>query len=150
MEAAMLLAVENISKRFGGLVALDNVSLTVRQGSIFGLVGPNGSGKTTLVNLISGFLRPTRGRVLFEGKEIQNRAPDQIARTGLCRTFQITLNPQRMTVMENMLLGATAQYGERIIAAALRPGRVRQQEQQNLQRAWELLEMVHLERHADE
>jgi len=145
-----MLNVENVHKRFGGLTALQDVSLTVDQGNIFGLIGPNGSGKTTLVNIISGFLRPTSGRITFENKEIQSRAPDQIARTGLCRTFQITLNPQRMTVMENMLLGATGQAGERVMAAALRPGKVREQEERNLERAWQLLQMVHLERHSDE
>lgn len=145
-----MLSVEHIHKRFGGLVALDDVSLTVAEGSIFGLIGPNGSGKTTLVNLISGFLKPTRGKIMFEGREIQNRAPNQIARAGLCRTFQITINPQRMTVMENMLLGASGQTGERITVAALRPGKVREQEEKNLERAWELLQMVHLEGHADE
>src|SRR5690625_4046654 len=149
METVML-SVEHIHKRFGVLVALDDVSLTVAEGSIFGLIGPNGSGKTTLVNLISGFLKPTRGKIMFEGREIQSRAPNQIARAGLCRTFQITINPQRMTVMENMLLGASGQTGERITAAALRPGKVREQEERNLERAWELLQMVHLEGHADE
>lgn len=145
-----MLNIKNVHKHFGGLVAVDGVSLTVEQGSIFGLIGPNGSGKTTLVNIISGFLRPTQGTILFEGKAIQNRAADQIARAGLCRTFQITLNPQRMTVMENMLLGACGQVGECITAAALRPAKVREQEEENLERAWQLLEMVHLENHSDE
>src|SRR5699024_8020438 len=144
MEVNVFLSVENITKRFGGLVALDDVSFTVEAGQIYGLIGPNGSGKSTLVNLISGFLKPTRGKVSFEGKEIQGKAPDQIARAGLCRTFQITLNPQRMTVMENMLLGAGGQTGERIVAAALRPAKVREQEQKNMERAWQLLEMVRL------
>lgn len=136
--------------RFGGLVALEDVSFTMEAGSVFGLIGPNGSGKTTLVNIISGFLRPTRGRVVFEGQPIQNRPPYRIARAGLCRTFQITANPAHMTVMENMLLGAQQQTGERILAAALQPRRVRRQEAENLERAWRLLEMVNLQRHADE
>lgn len=145
-----MLSVENVHKRFGGLMALDDVSLSVTEGSIFGLIGPNGSGKTTLVNLISGFLNPTGGRIIFQGRAIQNRSPGHIARSGLCRTFQITLNPQRMTVMENMLLGAAGQAGERIIAAALRPAAVRRQEAENLERAWQLLAMVGLQGHADE
>lgn len=145
-----MLDVKNVHKRFGGLVALEDVSLSVHEGSIFGLIGPNGSGKTTLVNIISGFLRPTQGHIVFDGRDIQHRSPVQIARAGLCRTFQITLNPQTMTVMENMLLGAPEQRGERIIAAALHPARVREQEAQNLERAWELLAMVHLQGHADE
>ncbi len=146
----MLLAVDNITRHFGGLVALQGVSLTVEAGKITGLVGPNGSGKTTLVNVISGFLKPTSGRVVFDGEPVQGWEPYRIARRGLCRTFQITLNPQQMTVMENMLLGARGQLGERIAMAALRPGTVRREEARNLERAWSLLEMVNLQNHADE
>lgn len=146
----MLLDVQNVHMHFGGIVALNDVSLTVESGQVFGLIGPNGSGKTTLVNIISGFLRPTRGRIVFDGQEVQNWNPYRIARRGMCRTFQITINPQHMTVMENMLLGAQHQVGENIVAAAFRPGAVRQQEARNKQRAWELLGMVNLQRHSDE
>lgn len=146
----MLLSVEGVYKRFGGLVALEDVTLTVEAGKVFGLIGPNGSGKTTLVNIISGFLQPTRGLVVFDGSAIQGWNPYRIARRGMCRTFQITINPQHMTVMENMLLGAQHQVGERIVAAAFRPAAVRRQEAENLERAWKLLEMVNLQHHADE
>ncbi|WP_440997972.1 ABC transporter ATP-binding protein [Arhodomonas sp. SL1] len=146
----MLLSVENVHKRFGGLVALQDVTVGMDEGRIFGLIGPNGSGKTTLVNIISGFLRPTSGRIVFDGREIQAEPPHRIARAGLCRTFQITLNPARMTVMENMLLGAKQQTGEQVLRGALHPMAVRREEAANLQRAWELLEMVNLHHHADE
>lgn len=146
----MLLSVEGVSKHFGGLTALDDVSLAVEPGQIFGLIGPNGSGKTTLVNIISGFLRPNSGRIMFDGKPIQGHPPYQIARSGLCRTFQITLNPARMTVMENMLLGPQLQRGESIWRAALGPFAVRAEESAHLQQAWELLRMVNLHTHADE
>lgn len=145
----MLLSVEGVGKRFGGLTALADVSLSVEPGQIFGLIGPNGSGKTTLVNIISGFLRPNSGRIVFDGQPIQGRPPYQIARMGLCRTFQITLNPARMTVMENMLLGPPRQRGESLWRAALGPRSVRADEAGHLERAWELLRMVNLHRHAD-
>lgn len=146
----MLLEVDKVSRHFGGLIALDEVSLTAAEGQITGLIGPNGSGKTTLVNIISGFLKPTAGRIRFAGQSIQGQEPHKIARMGLCRTFQITLNPQRMTVMENMLLGAQQQLGESVIMAALHPAKVAHQEKANLERAWQLLEMVKLHNHANE
>jgi ABC-type branched-subunit amino acid transport system ATPase component len=146
----MLLEVEKVSRHFGGLIALDDVSLTAEEGKITGLIGPNGSGKTTLVNIISGFLRPTSGRIRFDGAAIEGLEPYKIARRGLCRTFQITLNPQRMTVMENMLLGAPRQLGEQVLMAALHPRAVHREEQQNIERAWHLLEMVRLQDHANE
>jgi len=146
----MLLAVEDISMQFGGLRALDKVSFGMKSGQIFGLIGPNGSGKTTLANIISGFLKPSSGRVLFEGQEMQGKPPHVIAEAGLCRTFQITLNPRRMTVMENMLLGAARQTGENIVSAMLQSGQVAREEERNLERARDLLEMVGLQRHADE
>lgn len=146
----MLLEVDSVSRHFGGLIALNDVSLTAEEGRITGLIGPNGSGKTTLVNIISGFLKPTSGRIRFDGSAVEGLEPYKIARLGLCRTFQITLNPQRMTVMENMLLGAREQMGERVLMAALHPGAVRREEQRNMERAWHLLEMVRLQDHANE
>ncbi|CAM5206619.1 Branched-chain amino acid transport system ATP-binding protein OS=Castellaniella defragrans OX=75697 GN=HNR28_001738 PE=4 SV=1 [Castellaniella defragrans] len=146
----MLLEVKRVSRHFGGLIALNNVSLTAEEGKITGLIGPNGSGKTTLVHIISGFLKPTSGSILFDGQPIEGQEPYKIARKGLCRTFQITLNPQRMTVMENMLLGARQQLGERVLMAALHPRAVHHEEQRNLERAWHLLEMVKLQHHANE
>lgn len=145
----MLLEVDQVSRHFGGLIALNQVSLTAEAGKITGLIGPNGSGKTTLVHIISGFLRPSSGRILFDGQPIEHLEPYKIARLGLCRTFQITLNPQRMTVMENMLLGARQQLGEKVLMAAFHPRAVHLEEQRNLDRAWHLLEMVKLQNHAN-
>lgn len=146
----MLLSVDGITKHFEGVAALDNVSLSVEPGHIFGLVGPNGSGKTTLVNIVSGFLQPDAGRITFDGHSIEGQPPYRIARLGLSRTFQITLNPSRMTVMENMLLGPPQQPGESLLHAALHPFGVRAEEKGHLERAWALLERVRLDTHADE
>lgn len=146
----MLLELRDVTRSFGGLRALQEVSLSVEAGEIFGLIGPNGSGKTTLLNCISGFLAPDTGAIIFNGESIQGWAPDRIARAGLCRTFQMTLNPTRMTVMENMLMGGQAQLGERLVNTLLRPRAVAAQERANRERAYGLLELVNLDRHVDE
>jgi branched-chain amino acid transport system ATP-binding protein len=101
-----LLAVENVSRRFGGILALSDVSLALEQGTIAGLIGPNGAGKTTLFNLITRLYRPNDGRVVFEGKDLASVRPHQIVRLGIARTFQNVVLFQHMTVLENLLVGA--------------------------------------------
>ncbi len=104
-----LLRVQRVSKRFGGLQALQEVSLQT-QGEILGLIGPNGAGKTTLFNVISGFLPPTSGEVHYDGKAIHNRRPHQIAEMGIARTFQIVKPFGDLTVLENILSGSGLPY----------------------------------------
>ncbi len=106
MNDTPILTVESLSKYFGALKAVDNVSFYVQEGEIVGLVGPNGAGKTTLINLITGTLHKTRGRVLFMGKDISKITPDRAAKLGIARTFQITKPLRGMTVEENVLTGA--------------------------------------------
>jgi branched-chain amino acid transport system ATP-binding protein len=101
-----LLSLNDVSRRFGGLNAVDGVSLTVDQGEIIGLIGPNGAGKTTLINLITGVHPATRGRVRFDNHDITGMKPYQIARLGLARTFQIVQPFPRMSVVENVAAGA--------------------------------------------
>jgi branched-chain amino acid transport system ATP-binding protein len=101
-----LLSLDGVSRRFGGLNAVDNVALDVEQGEILGLIGPNGAGKTTLINLITGVHPATAGRVRFEGRDITRSRPHQIARLGLARTFQIVQPFPNMTVVENVAAGA--------------------------------------------
>jgi len=105
-EMTTLLTLDGVSRRFGGLNAVDGVSLTVDQGEIVGLIGPNGAGKTTLINLITGVHPATSGRVRFEDHDITRMKPYQIARLGLARTFQIVQPFPRMTVVENVAAGA--------------------------------------------
>jgi branched-chain amino acid transport system ATP-binding protein len=100
----LILEVENVSKSFGGLSAVSNVSMTVDEGIIFGLIGPNGSGKTTLFNLVTGFLKPDGGKIRFQGKDVTGTAPQQICKTGIARTFQLTKPFSSMTVMENVMV----------------------------------------------
>jgi branched-chain amino acid transport system ATP-binding protein len=101
-----LLTLDNVSRRFGGLNAVDSVTFDVNAGEIVGLIGPNGAGKTTLINLITGVHPATAGHVRFENHDITRRRPYQIARLGLARTFQIVQPFPRMTVVENVAAGA--------------------------------------------
>lgn len=106
MSAALLLEVNGITKRFGGLLANDNISFSVKQGEIIGIIGPNGSGKSTLFNCITGFYRPEGGRVLYQGKDITHLSADRICKLGIARTFQIVQVISDMTVLENVMTGA--------------------------------------------
>ena len=101
-----LLAVENVTRRFGGIQALADVSLELDQGDIGGLIGPNGAGKTTLFNLITRLYRPNEGRIVFDGKDLARTPPHRIVRLGIARTFQNVVLFQHMTVLENLLVGA--------------------------------------------
>lgn len=111
-----MLKLESLSKYFGGLAAVRDVSLAVHEGEILGLIGPNGAGKTTLFNIITGFLRPGRGRVLFRGEDITGLKPHQVARRGLNRTFQVVQPFGRMTALENVMVGAFAHTGNLALA----------------------------------
>ncbi len=104
--AETLLRVENVTKRFGGLVALDNVSLEVLRGERLGLIGPNGAGKTTLFNVISGIYKPEKGRIVFKGVDITGWPPHKITRLGIARTFQIVRPLSNLTVLDNVVVGA--------------------------------------------
>jgi neutral amino acid transport system ATP-binding protein len=99
-----LLRVAGLDKRFGGVVAVDSCSLTVAEGSITGLIGPNGSGKTTLFNLVTGFLRPDAGEVVFRQRPITGLPPDRVHQLGLGRTFQLARVFPRLTALENLLV----------------------------------------------
>lgn len=100
-----LLDTRNLTKHFGGLAAVSHVGLTVDEGEIVGLIGPNGAGKTTCFNLLSGFLRPTAGTIVFGGEDITGLRPHRIVGRGLVRTFQLTTLFQDLTALENVLLG---------------------------------------------
>src|SRR4051812_2174613 len=109
--AEVPLQVDNATRLYGGVAAVQDVSFQVRQGEILGLIGANGAGKTTLVNLISGLARPTRGTIRFKGRLLNGVAPHVIGRSGIARTFQIVRPFQNLTVLENVAVGAM--YGRR-------------------------------------
>jgi branched-chain amino acid transport system ATP-binding protein len=104
--ARVLLDVEGLSKHFGGVQAVLDLSFQVREGEILGVIGPNGSGKTTTFHLITGFHRPDRGRVQFDGRDITGRPPYEVCALGLCRTFQVAKPFPEITVHRNVLMGA--------------------------------------------
>ncbi|WP_081980609.1 ATP-binding cassette domain-containing protein [Neosynechococcus sphagnicola] len=145
---APLLAAHRLCKSFGGLRAVDGASIEVSQGSIAGLIGPNGAGKTTFFNLISNFIRPDQGRVLFDGEPIQHLQPHQIARQGLVRTFQVARVLSRLSVLENMIFAAQRQRGENFWYAWWPCTEVAQEERQLRDRAMTLLESVGLDQMA--
>ena len=113
------LSVHGVSKRFGGLLAVSDASFTVAEGSITGLIGPNGAGKTTLFAIVSGFDKPTAGRVLWRGEDITARPPHLLAREGIARTFQIVQPFAGLTVRENVAVGAFLRHRRRADALAL-------------------------------
>ncbi|MGF1537023.1 MAG: ABC transporter ATP-binding protein [Elainellaceae cyanobacterium] len=143
--AGPLLKVQDVSKAFGGVQAVSNVSLRVPRGSITGLIGPNGAGKTTLFNLLTNFIPADSGQVLLDGQPIHRLPPHAITHQGLVRTFQRARVLSRLSVLENMMLAAQEQAGENFWTVWLRPRQVAQQEQQQRQRAMEILESVGLD-----
>ncbi|MBB6121375.1 ABC transporter ATP-binding protein [Nocardiopsis algeriensis] len=138
-----ILVVDGVRRSFGGLTAVDVEHLEVQRGTITALIGPNGAGKSTLFNLLTGFDRADRGRWSFDGRQIGGRSGHQVARAGMVRTFQLTKALTRMSVLDNMLLGAQGQLGERLAGAFLRP-MWKSQEKENTARALELLERFKL------
>ena len=145
-----ILTIDRLNKRFGGLRAVDNATLEVERGTLTALIGPNGAGKTTLFNLVTGFDRPDRGRVVFNHHVITARSAPAIARLGLVRTFQLARDLARLTVLENVLLAAKRQRGERLLYAALPTAPWRRQEADHLARSEELLETFKLSHLRDE
>ncbi|HKO06983.1 MAG TPA: ABC transporter ATP-binding protein [Alphaproteobacteria bacterium] len=112
----MLLAVDDVSFHFGGVLANQDVSLTVAEGEILGLIGPNGAGKTTLFNIIAGALRPSEGRIRFCGEDITGRGPNVCCERGIARTFQVVKSFEAMTVIENVMIGAFCRTGRERVA----------------------------------
>ena len=145
-----MLVVENISKSFSGLLAVDDCSLEVPSGSITGIIGPNGAGKSTLFNIIAGFIQPTAGRVRLGDRDVTGLPAHQLFHQGLVRTFQIPREFGRMTVLENLLLVPPAQLGENLLLAWFRWGQVKRQEQALYDKAEHVLEILNLSRLKDE
>lgn len=146
----VLLDVQGVVKNFGGLRALSGATFSVRRGTITGLIGPNGAGKTTMFNTITGFIPPDAGRIAFRGTDITAMRADQVFNRGLCRTFQIPREHGSMSVLENLMLVPSGQVGERIWNAWFRRGEVRRQEEQNRDKALEVLEFLELTHIKDE
>ena len=145
-----MLSAENVSKSFGGFQALSGCSIEIGAQSITGIIGPNGAGKSTLLNVFGGLIPLDAGDARFEGRSIVGLRPDQLARLGLVRTFQISRELGELTVLENMLLAAPGQSGESVWRNFMVPARVRAEQDTAIARAKSLLEEVSLWQLANE
>lgn len=143
-----ILSIHHLTVDFGGVRAVNDVSLSLQNGEMVALIGPNGAGKTTIFNLITNAIQPTAGEILLNGRNILGKSPDQICRLGISRTFQnIRLFPQ-MTAYENVELGLHSTPRYSLAEAFLRTPRARRIESDTRQKALELLEIVNLQQHA--
>src|SRR5258708_10533555 len=139
-----MLHASGLVKSFGGFQALAGCLLEIARQSITGIIGPNGAGKSTLFNVLGGLMLPETGDVTFEGRSILRLRPDERARIGVVRTFQISRELGELTVLENMLLASPHQYGEDLWRCFLMPSRVRDQERAAVAKARARLEQVNL------
>lgn len=145
-----LLETDKVSRRFGGIQAVDRVSLSVKDGEIFGLIGPNGAGKTTFVNLVTGFLAPTGGEVRYAGDDVTGMRADRLCRRGLGRTFQnLRLFPHR-TLLENVIIGGYLSGTSGMLGGLFRLRSSRRDEIRLADAAWKALDVVGLAHRAEE
>ncbi len=138
-----LLEVDNVSVRFGGIVALDGLSFSIEQGQILGLIGPNGAGKTTMFNVISRVYQPTEGRVVFDGHDMLHVRADQICNYGISRTFQNLALWPALSVLENVMVGAHTQGSAGFLRSAFRVG-TKSEENALARRAYDILDELGL------
>src|SRR3954470_11641282 len=149
-DGSALLEVDNVTLRFGGVVALDQVSFSLRQGEIFGLIGPNGAGKTTCFNAMTGVYRPTSGQIRFAGQSVTGRKKHEITRMGIARTFQnIRLFPE-MTALENVMVGADAHHKTSVLSALFRLPLFHREENEGREESLRLLEFVDVRHRAND
>jgi branched-chain amino acid transport system ATP-binding protein len=139
---APILEIEQVTKRFGGLVALSEVSFSIAKGGIYGLIGPNGAGKTTLFNVLTGLYRQDEGRFLFEGRPLRNVTPDRIAALGIARTFQNIRLFANLSALENVMIGRHVRTKAGVVGAILRNKATLAEEDAIHKRARQLLEYV--------
>ena len=144
MEKDKILEIRSLTKRFGGLIAVNDVSTSIQRGEIRALIGPNGSGKTTLLNNISGLYTPEQGKIIFNGKEIQGKSVHQIAQDGLRRTFQNIRLFDSMSILENVLVGAHISGHAELHHALLRSRRTKAEERRLMEKAEDCLAFVEL------
>lgn len=145
-----LLAIKDLSMRFGGLMAINGLNLTVDQGEIHGLIGPNGAGKTTLFNVISGVYRPTSGSITFKDREIGTLKPHRTARLGVVRTFQSITLFKSFSVLKNVMVGCHMHSNYNYWGALFGTAKTRRSEEENERKAREILEFMGLAGYADD
>lgn len=144
----MILTVDSLTMNFGGVTALNNISVDVEKNTIHGIIGPNGSGKTTLFNCISGIYKPTSGRIIFDGKDITGAEPHKIAKEGIARTFQMLRIFPSLTVLDNLILAQALYEKSTMIDAMFSTPRSGKEQKQMRERAYEVLKRIGLEKKA--
>jgi branched-chain amino acid transport system ATP-binding protein len=145
-----MIEVKNLKMHFGGIHAVDDVSLSLQTGRITGLIGPNGAGKTTLFNVIAGHYKPTSGYVYLDGEDITGLEPHQLFAKGMLRTFQIAHEFSTLSVRENLMMVPGNQSGERLIDAWLRPNLVKEEEARVREKANDVIRFLEIEHVAEE
>ena len=146
--AATVLSVEGVAVHFGGLVAISDMNFVVREREVVSLIGPNGAGKTTAFNVITGFLKPTGGRVVFKGTPLNGLKPYEVTGLGLVRTFQRTSLFDKVSVLDNVMIGLHRCTSPSLVRTLLSLPSHRRSESELKERAWEILRLVGIERHA--
>ncbi len=139
-----MIVVENLSKNFGGVIAVNDCSLEIKQGTITGLIGPNGAGKSTLFNVIAGLYAPTSGKIFLEGKDITGLAPHELFHLGLLRTFQIAHEFSNMSVLENLLMVPGGQSGEKIWNALFARKQIAIEEKKLREKAYDVIDFLQI------
>jgi branched-chain amino acid transport system ATP-binding protein len=145
----MMLSIEHLSKSFGGVHAVQDVSFAVREGAIHSVIGPNGAGKTTLFNLVSGIYTPSAGRIMFNGENVAGMAPDALARRGLSRTFQNLQVCMNMTAIDNVMVGSHLRLNQNLFASMLRLPAVRRMDAECRAEAARLMDFVGVGKYLD-
>ena len=145
-----MIFVQNLSKNFGGIKAVNNATLSIKKGSITGLIGPNGAGKTTLFNVIAGVYPPSHGSVFLEDEDITQLAPHELFNRGLMRTFQIAHEFSSLTVRENLMMVPANQSGEKLVDIWLRPSKIKLEEEKIVEKANNVMDFLQLSALADE
>ncbi|MGC6484387.1 MAG: ABC transporter ATP-binding protein [Candidatus Puniceispirillales bacterium] len=145
-----MIRIDQLNKFFGGLHAVNDVTLTIEAGTITGLIGPNGAGKTTLFNIIAGLHQPSSGTVMLDGEDITGLPPHALFHRGLLRTFQIAHEFSSLTVRENLMMVPSGQSGESLIDAWFRPARVQAEEEEIRRRANDVIDFLQLTPVAEE
>ena len=148
--APPVLAIEHVAVHFGGLVAISDLDFHVGEGELVSLIGPNGAGKTTAFNVITGFLKPTNGRVTFRGTSLNGLKPHEVTALGLVRTFQRTSVFEKISVFENVLIGLHRRTKQSLLGTMLALPAQRRAEQELREQAWEILKLVGIDHQADE
>ncbi len=144
-DASTILAVESVSKKFGGVTAVRDVSLAVPRGAIVSIIGPNGAGKTSLVNMISGFYRPSAGRIALDGREITRKRPHQIAALGIARTFQNIALFSGLSVLDNIMLGRHVHMRSGVLSSVIYWGLAQREEIAHRERCEEIIDFLKLQ-----